>query len=350
MNDYMSSAHSAYDDDAQVAKWLQQIVHIPQRDRIDSSSTIKSSSEHLNTLELLTQSDYHLPFYQQLPDFVMALLQNDSQVELQYAPLLYHLAGCRECHSAYLDLYDAMSTAIQPQGQRSLLGQGTRTLAATPHRMLAHLCQSLISQAEAILRQARHERANYDASARSLLQLAIQISAHISQSTVRRQALQDLVRVATLFDGHTAPDEASPDVYAYTPAVTGTGHMRRGRTTRRSETTIQRGQEDLPALQLQSHSLEGSIVQKGQTLELHLHDLAETLRGRVVLISILLGSLIEPIRWHGGNPRAIRSTNPVDAHGVLITPLGQTDLHIENNEERNLLEAIFLLLEVRALD
>jgi hypothetical protein len=32
---------------------------------------------------------------------------------------------------------------------------------------------------------------------------------------------------------------------------------------------------------------------------------------------------------------------------MLTTPLGQTELRLSNSEERNLLEAIFLLLEVR---
>jgi hypothetical protein len=63
-----------------------------------------------------------------------------------------------------------------------------------------------------------------------------------------------------------------------------------------------------------------------------------------------LGSLLEPVRWRGGNPRAIRSTGPVLPDGTLVTPLGLTDLLLQNTEERNLLEAMFLLIEVRALD
>ena len=59
-----------------------------------------------------------------------------------------------------------------------------------------------------------------------------------------------------------------------------------------------------------------------------------------------LGSLIEPIRWAGGNPRTIQSVDPVDEHGMLNTPLGRTELRLSNQEERNLLEAIFLLLEI----
>ena len=72
-------------------------------------------------LELLLDSNYHIHFYQQLPDFVMALLHNDAQAMLQYADLLYHLAGCSECHTAYLELYDALRGAVYPQGFRPQL-------------------------------------------------------------------------------------------------------------------------------------------------------------------------------------------------------------------------------------
>jgi hypothetical protein len=41
---------------------------------------------------------------------------------------------------------------------------------------------------------------------------------------------------------------------------------------------------------------------------------------------------------------------PVDAAGTLITPLGETDMLLSNPEEHNLLETLFLLLEVRAVN
>ena len=66
--------------------------------------------------------------------------------------------------------------------------------------------------------------------------------------------------------------------------------------------------------------------------------------------SIVLGSLIEPIHWLGGNPRAIRSAAPVDTSGTLIMPLGETELRLGVPEERNLLETTFMLLEVRVAD
>jgi len=69
-----------------------------------------------------------------------------------------------------------------------------------------------------------------------------------------------------------------------------------------------------------------------------------------VAITVPLGALLEPVRWRGGNPRSIRSTDPVDALGVITVLLGETELQLDNNEERNLLEAMFMLLEVRAVD
>src|SRR6266568_5650624 len=177
-----------HDENVRLARWLQQIIHITPRKK--TKITLPGESDH--QLELVFDSDYHLRFYQQLPDFVMALLSKDTQAPIQYASLLYHLAGCQECHSAYLDIYDSMREALFPQGTRPLLGQGTRTLEATPQRMLGHLCQTLVSQAEAVLRQARRDHTDGDTSARALLQLALHISARINQSNVRRYALHDL--------------------------------------------------------------------------------------------------------------------------------------------------------------
>src|SRR5581483_908106 len=155
------------DENVRLAGWLQQILHVAPREK--TKTALPGESEH--QLELMLESDYHLHFYQQLPDFIMALLSNDEQATIRYAPLLYHLAGCEECHSAYLDLYDSLREALHPQGMRPLLGQGTRTLEATPQRMLGHLCQTLISQAEAVLRQARRDHSDGETSARALLQL-----------------------------------------------------------------------------------------------------------------------------------------------------------------------------------
>jgi hypothetical protein len=333
-------------DYKKLAQWLQQVLQTPLQEE-NTSSII---DENDNQLELVLKSNYHPAFYQQLPDFIMALLTNDALATIHYAPLLYHLAGCRECHNAYLDLYSAMRAAIGPQSVRPLLGQGTRTLSAIPHRMLGHLCRSLISQSEALLYQSRHDHQDRDSAARSLLQLALHVSAPISQSTIRREALHDLVRVASLFNGPEAPQEEDPNAHRYTAVMAGAGGIRRGKVLRRAGVGPLANEQENASIQLQSKTLEGSIVQNEQVLILNLHDLAPALRGRFVSISVLLGSLLEPVRWRGGNPLAIRSTVRVDENGTLVMPLGDTELQLSNPEERNLLEAMFMLLEVRALD
>ncbi len=344
------TSHAHGDDLRKLAQWIQDIVYTPSSTALTTptASPPKSplSGERDIQLELMLQdSSYHKRFYQQIPDFVAALLKNDPQAATHYAPLLYHLAGCTVCHQSYLEIYDAMRAALFPREPRPILGQGTRTLDATPQRMLAHLCQAWITQAEAILRQARHDDVNEDAAARILLQAAIQMSSHIKQDTVRQQARHDLVRVATLFDApESSQTSTTPAEYAFTPVLAGSrGVTRRGDKTKARDA-------DSSAIILQSRSLEGSIVQRGQTLELHLQDLEEPLRGHYITTSIALGSLIEPIRWLGGNPRAIRSTVPVDATGVLTMPLGETDLKLNVPEERNLLETTFSLLEVRVAE
>ena len=344
------TSHSHSDDLRKLAQWIQDVVYTPSTiaPTTPTSSPPKSllSGERDIQLELVLQdSSYHKRFYQQIPDFVVALLKNDPQAATHYAPLLYHLAGCTVCHQSYLEIYDAMQAALFPHEPRPILGQGTRTLDATPQRMLAHLCQAWITQAEAILRQARHDDVNEDTAARILLQAAIQMSSHIKQDAVRQQARHDLVRVATLFDVPESSSTSSiPAEYAFTPVLAGNrGVTRRGDKTKAKDA-------DSIAIILQSRSLEGSVVQRGQMLELHLQDLEESLRGHYITTSIALGSLIEPIRWLGGNPRAIRSTVPVDPTGTLTMPLGETDLKLSVPEERNLLETTFSLLEVRVTE
>jgi hypothetical protein len=347
MNDSTQFGGTSQPDDntAQLAQWLLQVLAPVSPGQGGDDEGLADEEQHLS---LLWTDDYHLPFYRQLPDFIMALLNNDPQATVYYAPLLYHLVGCSACYTAYLDLYDSLRAAIYPRGARPLLGQGTRTLAATPHRMLSHLCQTFISQAKAVLRQARHDHNNRDETARSLLLMALRVSVHIAQSGLRREALKDLVHVATLFDGPTTAGQEDPHTYAYSPVLTGTGN--RSRIVRRADTLAHSNSAEYNSIELQSHALTGRIVQNGQILELQLQDLQEALRGRYVTISVLLGSLLEPVRWRGGNPRAIRSIAPVQMDGTLVTPLGQTDLLLQIAEERNLLEAMFLLIEVRAID
>lgn len=357
--DQHEQRHEDYQDDTQseqvrgqmsqskeqqsLARWLLEVMHAPELRVRPSSSEAGSTDEQV---ELTLRGDYHPQFYQQIPDFAFALLNDDHQATSHFAPLLFHLIGCRACHQCFLEVYDAMNVALHPRGPRPVLGQGTRTLEAMPQRLLAHLCQAWISQAEAVLRQARRDNTNQDALARLLLQQAIRISAHIMQSTVRRQALRDLVRVATLFDEDQSMTREQP-AHAYTPLLV-SGHN----IVRRAESPLhpkETALEHVP-LVLQSNALQGTITQQGQTLVLSLHDLDASLRGSPVVVSILLGSLLEPIRWAGGNPLAIRSTTPVDEYGTLTLTLGETELRLSNPEERNMLEATFLLVEVRRVN
>jgi hypothetical protein len=346
MNDsnHYGGSSDPHTDTERLSSWLQQIMKLPPT----KVQGIAARDED-TALELVLDSNYHLHFYQQLPDFVMALLENNTQAMLQYADLLYHLAGCSECHSAYLELYDALREAVYPQGPRPQLGQGTKTLSATPPRMLRHLCQALISQAEALFQQGRRDHQDYNAPVRSLLQQALRMSAHIGQSGIRRQALHDLVRVANLFEGVDDAQEDDPHSFIYTPMA----GMRGGKKVLRHVEMPLRSPgtpAEQPVILIQSRTLEGRITQSGQTLFLNLQDLDQELRGHYVKIMVPLGALLEPVRWRGGNPRAIRSMVPVDVTGKLATPLGETELQLSNNEERNLLEAMFMLLEVRAID
>ncbi len=360
--------HSSY---ARLAQWLEQIMQsppplMPPLTSINAASLSATAHENTETLlDLQFDSQYHLRYYQQLPDFAMALLSNDMQAPVRYGALLYHLAGCEVCRHDYADIYSSLKEALQPSGPRPFLGQGTRTLSATPPQMLSHLCRTLISQAEAVLRQARHEHdeqpdQNSDGAyaiaedeARALLQLALRIGSHITQNSVRKQALQDLVRVATITERQEAVQPNDPNdlhARAYTPSLAGTNRTR-GKVFRRADTTqhtrsSQDAQENL-SIPLQSRTLSGSIIQRGPRLELHLKDLDAALRGQYVRVSVLLGSLIEPVRWQGRNPHAILSSTPVAADGSLVMPLGETDLRLSNLEDYHLLETLFMLVEVR---
>src|SRR5258708_33812247 len=91
---------------AKLAQLLQDVLKMTPTYRAPTKKS--SGGEHEIQLELLLDNNYHIKFFQQLPDFIMALLNNDPHVTLHYAPLLYHLAGCEECHRSYLDLYDSM--------------------------------------------------------------------------------------------------------------------------------------------------------------------------------------------------------------------------------------------------
>src|SRR5712691_10738048 len=103
-----------------LARWLMEILAIPPHD-------IKTEPTSMHDEGGRPGDDYHVHFYQQLPDFVMALLKNDTQATIRYAPLLYHLIGCSACHTAYLEIYDAMRVTLQPDEVHMRVGVGHDT-------------------------------------------------------------------------------------------------------------------------------------------------------------------------------------------------------------------------------
>jgi len=342
-NDTPPGTFHTDDTSRKLARWLQQIMAQPQREQEPPPASPRE--EPLSHLAI-PPGEYHPRFYRQLPDFIMALLRHEPQAVSRYAPLLYHLVGCPVCHAAYLDLYDALRAALavdESQLHTVPLPAGPNVPSA---RQLAQLCQLLIMQAEAVLKLARHERRDDSALARALLQLAIKTGARINQATLRAEALQDLVRVATGFQEPETPPEP-PALYTYAPTLAEAGGARHGKTMRKAASPHPAGpSHEYPAIPLQDRSFTGTITQQGDILILHLHALDSSLRGRPVTISVPLGSLIEPIQWLGGNPRAIRSTVAVDEQGTLTVPLGHTALRLDNPGDRPLLEVTFMRVEI----
>ncbi len=331
---------------AALARWLLNIfTPSEEQDVWIEPSLLSSESDNMGALSGAT---YHPQYYQKLPDLAIALLQNEPRVELHYAPLIFHLLHCATCHTAYLDIYDSLREALQPQETRLQVGQGPRTLAAIPPRMVVHLSQLFISQAEALLKQGRREQRDTTDLARFLLQQAIYCSAKMTQRTMRSRALEGLVRIATLFERTSDPrllENVAVDESwrAYTLQTSGSGNFRRARRSAHPSDA-----KDNPVIYLQANNLEGQIVQQGEMLELYLENLDEDLRGHYLDISIPLGRLLKPVQWQdGADPYAIRSADPVDKNGYLSVPLGRTSLKLSNHEDRNLLEALFLQISVR---
>src|SRR2546423_7162804 len=228
MNNYkqFDSSSELTSQHVKPARWVQYCL-----------STSPSSTENSTSQSgLLLNTDYHPRFYQRLPDFIMALLQNDPLATVHYAPLLYHLAGCTTCHSAYLELYEAMRYAVKNGDAQPVVNQGTRPLATIPVGTLVSLCQLLINQAEAVLRQGRHDDTDRDALARCLLQLAMRVSIQIPHSSRASRGLKDLVRVATIFDGPHSPGEQEPAARSYSPLIGAGSTPRHGKVLRRADT------------------------------------------------------------------------------------------------------------------
>ncbi|MEO8972081.1 MAG: hypothetical protein ABI406_10850 [Ktedonobacteraceae bacterium] len=343
--DYKDNTHTTHSEDRlrNLAQWLQQVLLYPVED-----TNTPGEKDVLNQFELPFVMQYHPTFYQKLPDFIMALLNNDSDVLTNYAPLLYHLAGCSACRQAYVELYDAMKEAVQVHEEHPVVSEMVHPLSAMPSRLLSHFSRVLISQAEALLHQVRLEHSDNDAQARSLLQMAMRISTHLTQQSMKSRALRDLVRVASLYDGESSPDTQQPPALAFTSVPAGVGGTRHGHVLRLGKIVPQSAEQ--ATIYLQANTYEGDIIQHEDTLELQLRSLNASLHGHRLAISVPLGSLIEPVRWTGGNPRAILAPAPVDEKGMLTMPLGQTELRLQNPEERELLEVMFSLLEVRIVD
>lgn len=293
---------------------------------------------------------YHAAFYPQLPDFALALLQGEAEVTTRYAPLFFHLLSCPVCHRAYLETYDALRVALADEhtsATTTLHLPAASPLSATSPKLLVFLCQLLVGQARSLLRQTHDESGAAGAWARALLTQAMGISRYIMQSTLRQRALRDLVEVAGLSRPAADQAPASPATLSYA-AFVGAGSGSRGRRMRRAE-MLSRPDEQV-SIELRAHLLEGTVTQQGEMLILRLVDLDESLRGKVLQITVPLGTLLEPVRWLGGNPYAIRSTGPVGPDGVLVTPLGRTDLLMSNPEDRNLLETLFKKLDIRPVE
>lgn len=345
MDEHMNNTqHTSYSEEnlRNLAHWLQQVLLYPVED-----IPVSNEKSVLNTFEIPFVMQYHPQFFQKLPDFIMALLNNDPYVLQDYAPLLFHLAGCSICRQSYVEFYAAMKDAVQAQEEQPVVSEMVRPLSAMPPRLLAHFSRVLISQADALLYQARHEHTDNDTQARSLLQMAMRVSALLTQQSMRSNALHDLVRVASLYAGESSA-ELPPPTLAFTSVPASSGGTRKGHVLRLGKIESQSSEKEI--IYLQARTYEGDIVQHEDTLELQLRSLSNALRGHRLSISVPLGSLIEPVRWVGGNPRSIIADQPVDTQGMLTMPLGQTNLRLHNPEERELLEVMFSLLEVRVAD
>ncbi len=317
-----------------LAQWLQQILAIkPER------VTVADSGDQF-------RDAYHSEFYRQLPDFVQALLNDPTQEDIiRFGPLVFHLIGCSTCHTAYLEIYDSMRATIEIDEVHTSTSQLPQSFATTSTRVLVNTCQFLINEAAEVLREAHRKHSDHDAWARSLLRQAIYLSSHIKESTQRQRARHNLVEVATFF-----VDSSTPPADSYLPALSTASSSPRSKIRRRADTLGRPHGKDVIHLQTGASKKEGTITQNQDVLELHLEDLDQELRGRFLLITVPFGSLLEPVRWIGGNPHAIRSKVPVGEDGSLTTPLGTTNLQLNDPEDHNLLEAMFIMLDIRPAD
>jgi len=338
MNTYNDGLSDIRNEDLPLAHWLQQVLATtPQDPKAELTTT--DNGDQFGDVD-------HIKFYRQLPDFVQSLLNNATQEDIiRFGPLVFHLIGCPACHTAYLEIYDAMRATIGIEEGQLSTSQLPQSIATISKPILVYMCQLLINHAAGVLREARHDHSDHDDWARSLLQQAIYLSSHIKQSTQRQRALQNLVEVATFFD-----DTTTPAAHSYLPVFSTGSSTRQNKIRRRAETLGRPDRQIAIYLQTGLSKQEGMITQNQDVLELHLEDLEQELRGRFLIVTIPFGSLLEPVRWIGGNPHAIRSKVPVGEDGSLTTPLGSTELQLSIQEDHNLLEAMFIKLDIRAAD
>jgi hypothetical protein len=331
MNKNKHGLSDSNDEYLPLAQWLQQLLASKPE-----YAAVTDGTSHYGDV-------YHIEFYRQLPDFVQTLLNNPTQEDIiRFGPLVFHLIGCPTCHTAYIEMYDAMRVTIEIDEAHISTGPLPQTYATTSTRVLVNTCQLLINQAAEVLREARHKHNDHDVWARSLLQQAIYLSSHIMESTQRQRARRNLVEVATFFI-----DTTSPAADSYLPALSAASGPRQNKITRRADTLERQHGQAVIYLQTGASKKEGTVTQNQDVLELHLEDLNQELRGRFLFITIPFGSLLEPVRWIGGNPRAIRSKVPVAEDGSITTPLGTTNLQLDDPEDHNLLEAMFIKLDIR---
>ena len=338
MNNENDRIFDIRDEYLPLAQWLQLILADTADDLEAGLTTVPDTNDQFIDTD-------HMKFYRQIPDFAQALLKDPTREDvIRFGPLVFHLIACPDCHAAYREIYDAMSAAIGIQDEQTLTSQLPQPATNTVTRAQVYTCQLLIHQASDVLREAHHSHKDQDAWARSLLLQALYLSSKISESSQRQRALHDLVEVATLFDKDDRPEPAS---HSYIPVLSG-GSASGQKTTRRLTDTPGRSEgQAVIRLRTKFLKLDGTITQHNDVLELHLENLDQELRGQFLFISVPCGPLLEPVRWIGGNPHAIKSIVPVGEDGSLTTPLGSTHLQLSNREEHNLLEALFIILNVR---
>ena len=107
-----SNGYCKNEEYAGLARWLQEVLQPPEQEEHLLNGEYENAQ-----LKLVVEKDYHLTFNQQIPDFVMVLLANNSSATVQYASLLFHMVGCRTCHNTYLDCYSSMRATVSSRPQ-----------------------------------------------------------------------------------------------------------------------------------------------------------------------------------------------------------------------------------------